>query len=125
MIRTIKLRSAFINQSRVNTCIRTVADADVMRRLKRVPLRPRARHAPPAPGEPGDEFSGSAPSPPAAGGMSSRRAPSQFRILSQFSVRIQYNSAIHELRTDAILKNAFCLADIFRSHSRLPATFTV
>eukprot|EP01044_Picomonas_judraskeda_P001731 COSAG03_NODE_109_length_12541_cov_147.127070_11_plen_123_part_00 len=46
--------------------------------------------------------------------MSSRGAPSQF---SQFSVRIQYNSAIHELRTDAILKNAFCLADIFRSHS--------
>ena len=31
--------------------------------------------------------------------MSSRGAPSQF---SQFSVRIQYNSAIHELRTDAI-----------------------
>ena len=30
-----------------------------------------------------------------------RGAPSQF---SQFSVRIQYNSAIHELRTDAILK---------------------
>ena len=53
---------------------------------------------------------------PAAAGItgSSRGAPSQF---SQFSVRIQYNSAIHELRTDAILKNAFCLADIFRSHS--------
>ena len=44
-------------------------------------------------------YSTRTPSPPAAAGMSSRGAPSQF---SQFSVRIQYNSAIHELRTDAI-----------------------